>query len=72
MFLTRPPSHRKDSRFDKGGSAHQSTESNFHFTALQLNSYFPPSYDQVCSRKMLLITAKVVFLRTEQNNNSNY
>ena len=35
-----------------------------------INSYFYSSCDQDCLRKMLLITAKAVFIKLDQNNNS--
>ena len=65
------PFHWKAGRFDKGGATCQSAKSNIHFTVLPMDSCFHPSCDQVCLRTMLLITAKAVFLRTKQNNNSN-
>ena len=71
MFLARLPSLQKARRFDKGGTAHQSAKSNFCSTASLTNSYFYPSCNQDCLRKILLITAKAVSLRAEQNNNSN-
>ena len=39
-------------------------------SALPSNSYFHSSCDQNCLRKMPLITAKVVFIKVYQNNNS--
>ena len=42
----------------------------FYHPASLTNSYFYSSCDQDCLRKMLLITAKVVFMKFHQNNNS--
>ena len=62
---------QKARRFNEGGTTHQSAESIFCSPALPTNSYFYPSCDQDCLRKMLLITAKAVSIKVDQNNNSN-
>ena len=42
----------------------------FYSSALLINSYFHSSCDQDCLRKALLITAKEVFIKVHQNDNS--
>ena len=71
-YSTRPPSPWKARRFNEGGAACQSAESIFCSPALPTNSYFYPSCNQDCLREMLLITAKAVSIKIEENNNSNY
>ena len=69
-YTTGPPSPWK-ARFDKEGTAHQSAKSIFcYHPASPTNSYFYVSCDQDRLRKMLLITAKAVFIKVHQNNNS--
>ena len=69
--LHKDPLFQRARGFDKGDATCQSAESIFCSSALLTNSYFYPSCNQNYLRKVLLITAKVVSLRVEQNNNSN-
>ena len=69
-YSTRPPSLQKARRFSKEGAGCQPAESIFYSPALLTNSYFYSSCDQDCLRKTLLITAKAVFIKVHQNNNS--
>ena len=69
-YSTRPPSLWKARRFDEEGAACQPTESIFYSPASPTNSYFYSSCDQDFLRKTLLITAKAVFIKVHQNNNS--
>ena len=59
-----PP--REARRYDKEGTDCQPTKSIFHSPALLTNSYFYSSCDQDSLRKMLLITAKAVFMKVHQ------
>ena len=69
-YTTEPPSPQK-ARFDKECTAHQPTKSIFcYHPTLLTNSYSYFSCDQDHLRKMLLITAKVVFIKVHQNNSS--
>ena len=70
MFLTRPPFLWKARRFNEEGTTCQSAKANSCSTAQPTNNYFYLSCDQDCLRKMLLMTATAIFLRTEQNNSN--
>ena len=71
-YPTRPPSPLKARRFDAKKALPASLPNPIFVIhpASPTNTYFYFSCDRDCLRKTLLITAKVVFIKVHQNNNS--
>ena len=70
MLSKQTPFPQKVRRFDEEGIASQPTKSIFILQPHQQTAIFYFNSDQNCLRRTLLITAKAIFIKVHQNNNS--